>query len=73
MKREEMRQTEGRKVADMGGEPLVKVGHIPGLERLLPGCYRPGQIVCSRYGKWTLPRAFRGQPITAIINGILFG
>jgi hypothetical protein len=46
---------------------------IPGLERLLPGGYAPGETVRSRYGGWTLPRSFKGRPITAIVNGTMFG
>jgi hypothetical protein len=49
------------------------LGSIPGLERLLPGRYVPGDTVRSRYGTWTLPRSFRGQRITAIIDGTLLG
>lgn len=33
----------------------VVLGSIPGLERLLPGRYSPGDSVRSRYGRWTLP------------------
>jgi hypothetical protein len=51
----------------------VVLGSIPGLERLLPGRYAPGETVRSRYGKWTLPRSFRGHAISAIVNGTMFG
>lgn len=51
----------------------VVLGSIPGLERLLPGRYVPGETVCSRYGSWTLPRSFKGRPISLILNGTLFG
>jgi hypothetical protein len=51
----------------------VVLGSIPGLERLLPGRYAPGETIRSRYGKWTLPRSFRGRAISAIINGTMFG
>ncbi|MGA9581654.1 MAG: hypothetical protein WBR13_06765 [Allosphingosinicella sp.] len=51
----------------------VVLGSIPGLERLLPGHYAPGDTVRSRYGKWTLPRSFRGRTISAIVNGTMFG
>lgn len=51
----------------------VVLGSIPGLERLLPGRYAPGETVRSRYGKWTLPRSFRGQAISAIVNGTMLG
>jgi len=51
----------------------VVLGSIPGLERLLPGRYEPGETVRSRYGLWTLPRSFRGQAIRAIVNGTLLG
>ncbi|HEX8239707.1 MAG TPA: hypothetical protein VF574_08230 [Allosphingosinicella sp.] len=53
--------------------PSVVIGSIPGLERLLPGRYAPGETVRSRYGKWTLPRSFRGRAISAIVNGTMFG
>lgn len=46
---------------------------IPGLERLLPGCYAPGETVRSRFGSWTLPRSFKGRPISLILNGTMFG
>ena len=60
------------------GHPALKkrapiLGSIPGLERLLPGRYAPGETVQSRYGKWTLPRSFRGRAISAIVNGTMFG
>jgi hypothetical protein len=55
------------------GPRSVVLGSIPGLERLLPGRYAPGETVQSRYGKWTLPRSFRGRAISAIVNGTLFG
>lgn len=51
----------------------VVLGSIPGLERLLPGRYMPGDTVRSRYGSWTLPRSFKGRPITLIVNGTMFG
>jgi hypothetical protein len=51
----------------------VILGSIPGLERLLPGRYAPGDVVRSRYGRWTLPRSFKGRPITFIINGTMYG
>lgn len=51
----------------------VVLGSIPGLERLLPGRYIPGDTVRSRYGSWTLPRSFKGRPITLIVNGTIFG
>lgn len=51
----------------------VVLGCIPGLGRLLPGRYGPGETVRSRYGRWTLPRAFRGNSISAIVNGTIFG
>ena len=51
----------------------IVLGSIPGLERLLPGRYAPGETVRSRYGKWTLPRSFRGRAISAIVNGTMFG
>lgn len=51
----------------------VVLGSIPGLERLLPGRYVPGDTVRSRYGSWTLPRSFKGSPITIIVNGTMFG
>lgn len=49
------------------------IGSIPGLERLLPGRYTPGETVPSSYGSWTLPRSFKGREITAIVNGTMFG
>jgi hypothetical protein len=49
------------------------LGSIPGLERLLPGGYVPGETVRSRYGSWTLPRSFKGRPISLIFNGTMFG
>jgi hypothetical protein len=51
----------------------IVIGSIPGLERLLPGRYAPGDTVRSRYGSWTLPRSFKGHPITLIVNGTMFG
>ena len=51
----------------------VVLGSSPGLERLLPGRYAPGDTVRSRYGSWTLPRSFKGQPISLIVNGTMFG
>lgn len=51
----------------------VVLGTIPGLERLLPGRYVPGDTVHSRYGRWTLPRSFKGRPISLIVNGTMFG
>lgn len=51
----------------------VILGSIPGLERLLPGRYVPGETVRSRYGSWTLPRSFKGRPISLILNGTIFG
>ena len=51
----------------------VILGSIPGLERLLPGRYAPGETVRSRYGKWTLPRSFQGRAISVIVNGTMFG
>jgi hypothetical protein len=51
----------------------VVLGSIPGLERLLPGTYVPGDTVRSRYGSWTLPRSFKGHPSTLIENGTMFG
>jgi hypothetical protein len=51
----------------------VVLGSIPGLERLLPGRYVPGETVRSRYGRWTLPRSFKGRPISLILNGTMFG
>lgn len=52
---------------------VVVLGSIPGLERLLPGRYVPGGNVRSQYGSWTLPRSFKGRPITLIVNGTMFG
>ena len=51
----------------------IVLGSIPGLERLLPGRYVPGETVRSRYGRWTLPRSFKGRPIALIVNGTIFG
>lgn len=51
----------------------IVIGSIPGLERLLPGRYAPGETVRSRYGKWTLPRSYKGRPISLILNGTMFG
>lgn len=51
----------------------VVLGSIPGLERLLPGRHLPGSTVRSRYGSWTLPRSFKGRPISLIINGTMLG
>lgn len=51
----------------------VELGSIPGLERLLPGRYSPGDSVYSRYGRWTLPRSYKGRPISIIVNGTMFG
>lgn len=51
----------------------IVLGSIPGLERLLPGGYVPGETVRSRYGSWTLPRSFKGRPISLIFNGTMFG
>lgn len=51
----------------------IVIGSIPGLERLLPGRYLPGDTVRSRYGSWTLPRSFKGRPITLILDGKLLG
>lgn len=51
----------------------IVIGSIPGLERLLPGRYAPGETVRSRYGSWTLPRSFKGRPILLILNGTMFG
>lgn len=61
--------------ADMQRETSLRVvlGSIPGLERLLPGRYVPGETVRSRYGSWTLPRSFKGRPISLILNGTMFG
>jgi len=52
---------------------VTVVGSIPGLERLLPGHYRPGGTVRSHYGTWILPRRFRGHPLLAIIDGSMLG
>ena len=49
------------------------LGSIPGLERLLPGHYAPGESVRSPYGRWTLPRSFRGHAIRRIVNDTMFG
>jgi hypothetical protein len=49
------------------------LGAIPGLERLLPGCYTAGATVQSRYGTWTLPQRFKGHRIAMIINGTMVG
>lgn len=51
----------------------IVLGSIPGLERLLPGRYAPGATIRSRYGRWTLPRSFKGRPITSIVDGTMFG
>lgn len=61
--------TEGRKSTPKE----VVLTSIPGLDRLLPGRYAPGETVRSRYGKWILPRSFKGRPIRLIVNGTLFG
>lgn len=53
--------------------PKVVLGSIPGLERLLPGRYSPGESVRSRYGRWNLPRSYKGRPISLIVNGTMFG
>lgn len=62
--------TAGKQKETPGGAVL---GSIPGLERLLPGHYRPGDMVRSRYGTWMLPRSFKGHPLHAIIDGIMIG
>lgn len=49
------------------------LGSIPGLERLLPGHYRPGSTARTRYGTWILPRRFRGRPLCAIVDGVMIG
>ena len=54
-------------------KPAEVIGHIPGLERLLPGHYRPGSTVQSRYGTWILPLCFKGRPLCAIIDGVMIG
>jgi hypothetical protein len=51
----------------------IVLGSIPGLDRLLPGRYVPGDTVRSRYGSWILPRSFKGRPISIIVNGTMFG
>lgn len=56
-----------------GPAHAVMLGSIPGLERLLPGRFVPGDTVRSRYGSWTLPRSFKGRRITLIVNGMMFG
>jgi hypothetical protein len=53
--------------------PATVLGSIPGLERLLPGHYRPSGTVRTRYGTWTLPRRFRSQALRAIIDGCMIG
>jgi hypothetical protein len=68
------RQLNQRTERDHASAQHVSVlGSIPGLERLLPGHYRPGVTVRSRYGTWILPRSFRGRRLCAIIDGTLFG
>ena len=54
-------------------KPAEVVGQIPGLERLLPGHYRPGSTVRNRYGTWILPLCFKGQRLCAIIDGVMIG
>lgn len=54
-------------------KPAEVIGHIPGLERLLPGHYRPGSTVRNRYGTWILPLCFKGRRLCAIIDGVMIG
>jgi hypothetical protein len=49
------------------------LGSIPGLERFLPGHYRPGGTVHSKYGTWILPRTYKGRRLCAIIDGSMIG
>lgn len=51
----------------------IVLGSIPGLGRLLPGRYAPGQPVRSRYGTWILPLTFKGRRVTAVVDGTLLG
>lgn len=53
-------------------EPIV-LGSIPGLARLLPGRYAPGQPIRSRYGTWILPVAFKGRRVRAVVDGTMLG
>jgi hypothetical protein len=55
------------------GRPTDIVGRIPGLERLLPGHYRPGSTVRNRYGTWILPVCFKGKRLSAINDGAMIG
>jgi hypothetical protein len=66
------RATTTAALADNAASRVI-LGCIPGLGRLLPGHYGPGETVRSRYGRWTLPRTFRGNEISAIVDGTIFG
>jgi hypothetical protein len=57
---------------ERGHRPKV-LGSIPGLARLLPGRYSPGQPVRSRYGTWILPVTFKGRRVTAVVDGTMLG
>lgn len=72
--------TEARRSSDVTGQAAPERGHglsvlgtIPGLARLLPGRYSPGQPVQSRYGTWILPVTYKGQRVTAVVDGTLLG
>lgn len=49
------------------------LGTIPGLARLLPGRYSPGQPVRSRYGPWILPVTYKGRRVIAVVDGTMLG
>lgn len=54
--------------------PLVQVGFIPGLDRLVPGTHDPRQLIRSkRFGTWKLPVRFHGRDVALISNGALYG
>jgi hypothetical protein len=67
------RRKAGSPGADRQADSHVILGTIPGLARLLPGRYRPGQPVRSRYGTWILPIAYKGRRVTAVVNGTMLG
>ena len=55
------------------GHPLVQVGSIPGLDRLVPGTHDPRHPIRTRFGTWKLPIQFHGRDVALVANGTLFG
>ena len=69
-----MKYEEAPPAASCAAQPLVQLGLIPGLDRLVPGTHDPHQLIRSkRFGTWKLPIRFHGRDVALIKNGALFG